>query len=235
MAGYTRKTVGIVAAAAVTFGGCATSTDDQPQPLGPPEVGRGEAGPGNGVGPTRSVYGVPVGWARSTDGARAAAVSAVALTGEVATAGFITRGDMIGALASNRFAPGLAETTERQLAELGEALGETDFLPPSVSWSEIPLTARVVRADRWDARVEVWSVLVVAGPDVGVPRQAWRTVTLDLVWEQDDWKVDGWATKTGPTPALAAGAAVSEGGDVSRVAEWPPASGLPDVEPGDGR
>lgn len=147
------------------------------------------------------------------------------LTGEIARAGFITRGDMIDALATRRFALELAMTTERQLAELADALGEVAFLPPEVSWAEVALTARLVEADDRVARVEVWSVLVVASPDVGVPRQAWRTVTIDLSWEDGDWRVDGWATTPGPTPALAAAVVVSDGGEVAAVADWPPAGG----------
>jgi hypothetical protein len=117
----------------------------------------------------------------------------------------------------------LALTTEQQLAQLDEALGGQEFLPPMMTWAEIPLTARLLDADRVKARVEVWSVLVVASPDAGVPRQAWRTVTLGLAWEDGDWKVDSWATEPGPTPALAAATAVSPGDDVARAAGWPPA------------
>jgi hypothetical protein len=160
-------------------------------------------------------------------------VSTVALTGEIARAGFITRGDMIDALASRRFAGDLGVTTERQLADLAEALGEAEFLPPDISWTEVPLTARILEAGDRVARVEVWSVLVVASPDVGVPRQAWRTVTLDMAWEDGDWKVDGWVTTPGPTPALAAAVAVSTGDEVADVAGWPPAAG-PEADASEG-
>jgi hypothetical protein len=99
-----------------------------------------------------------------------------------------------------------------------------DVLPPAITWAEIPLTARVVEDLGTTVRVEVWSVLVVAHPEVGVPRQAWRTVSLDMTWEAGDWKVDGWDATPGPTPALAAATAVSTGGQVVDVAEWPAAA-----------
>lgn len=227
MTRYTRTTVALVAVAAVGFAGCSVGTDDEPRPIGP-SAARDATSEGAGVGPTQVRRGVPQGWARGSDGARAAAVSAVALTGEIARAGFITRGDMIDALATRRFAGDLGVTTERQLAELAEALGEAELLPPNISWTEVPLTARLIDADDQAATVEVWSVLVIASPDVGVPRQAWRTVTLDLAWEDGDWKVDGWATTPGPTPALAAATAVSTGDEVAEVADWPPAVGPTD-------
>jgi hypothetical protein len=189
-----------------------------------------------GEGPTHTLHGVPQGWSHSPEGARAAAVSAVSLTGQVARAGFITRGDMIDALATRRFAPDLGVTTEQQLADLADALGAVELLPPEITWTEVPLTARVVEATDEEARVEIWSVLVIASPEVAVPRQAWRTVTIDLAWEGGDWKVDGWSNAPGPTPALAAAAAVSSAEDVVDVAGWPSArSGAdPDGEAGAG-
>jgi hypothetical protein len=142
MTRYTRTTAALVAVAAIGFGGCGVSTDDEPQPITPPSAQPGA--PGTGAGPTHTRSGVPQGWAPGPVGARAAAVSAVALTGEIARAGFITRGDMIDVLATRRFAGDLAVTTERQLAQLAEALGEAEFLPPTISWTEVPLTARML-------------------------------------------------------------------------------------------
>jgi hypothetical protein len=224
MVRYTRKTVAVVAVAAVGFAACSIGTDDSPQPINPPSAPGAAPGPDQ-LGPTGTRHGVPVGWPLGPDGARAAAVSAVGLTGEIAKSGFITRGDMIDTLATRGFASDLALATEHQLADLAEALGEIEVLPPAIVWTEVPLTVRVVDEGHGTARVEVWSVLVVASPDVGVPRQAWRTVTLDMVWEHDDWKVDAWDTTPGPTPALAAAAAVSNGREVADVADWPAAAG----------
>jgi hypothetical protein len=170
-------------------------------------------------------FGVPHGWRRDADGALAAAVSAVRLTGSIARAGFITRSDMIAALATERFGPTLASESSNQLAEMTTALGEASVAPGDLVWSELALTARVVHADDHAARVEVWSVLVVGVLDLGAPRQAWRTVTVELVWEAGDWKVDGWSAQPGPTPLLDATAAVATTGEISEVVAWPPAGG----------
>jgi hypothetical protein len=234
MARYTRRTVAIVAVAAVGFAACGTGTEDRSrQPVDPPSAPGAMSGRGE-LGPTGARHGVPVGWPAGSGGARAAAVSAVGLAGEIAKAGFITRGDMIDTLASRGFASDLAIATEHQLADLAEALGEIEVLPPAIAWTEVPLTARVVNDSQGTARVEVWSVVVVASAYVGVPRQAWRTVILDMVWEDDDWKVDAWDITPGPTPALAAAAAVSDGREVADVADWPAATGTGPTAAGGG-
>jgi hypothetical protein len=220
----TRASIAVVAVAAVGFGGCTTDSGDgaQRNRSVPSPVG-GDSPAERPIGPTFAVRGVPQGWRHDAVGARAAAVSAVELTGEIARSGFITRGDMIKKFASDRFALELIEVTDRQLAELSEALGEVDVAPPQLTWTEIALTARVVSDNPDRVGVEVWSVLVVATPEAGVPRQAWRTVELELVWEDEDWKVDAWTARAGPTPALAAGAAVSSVEEITDVAGWPAA------------
>ena len=82
----------------------------------------------------------------------------------------------------------------------------------------LAFTGHLSDAER--AIVDVWSVLVVGVAGMGAPRQLWRTVTVDLVWERDDWRIDGWATVPGPTPALAPIAAVSGVAAVAVVLSW---------------
>jgi hypothetical protein len=94
-----------------------------------------------------------------------------------------------------------------------------------LTWTEVPLTARVLEGDRNEALVEVWSVLVVAAPEVDVPRQAWRTVTVELVWEDRDWKVAAWDSHLGPTPALAPASAIAGAEEIIEVADWPQGGG----------
>ena len=182
-----------------------------------PGAPAGDAGPG----PTSMSSGVPQGWSRDEAGARAAAISAVRLTGDIASAGFITRSDMVRSLASVRYGPILDAQSAAQLAEMSGALATGDVTVQSVMVSELPLTAQVVHSDELSARVEVWAVAVIAVAEVGAPRQVWRTVTVDLVWEHGDWRVDGWTARSGPTPALAVHAPVATVEDVAQVVSWP--------------
>ncbi|MGD9798287.1 MAG: hypothetical protein AB7H92_18345 [Microbacteriaceae bacterium] len=177
------------------------------------------------MGPAEIVDGIPHGWRHDTDGARAAAVAVVSVTGDLATAGFITRDDLIGSIASSDYAMELATLSSRQLQELSIELGKAGVASSQLVWSEIPLRARTLSASDLSAVVEVWSVLVVGVPGVGAPRQVWRTVTVRLVWERDDWRIDGWDTSAGPTPALASAVEVSTVEDLATVLAWPTPSG----------
>jgi hypothetical protein len=174
----------------------------------------------DGVRPAVVIEGVGRGWSHDEEGALAAAANAVSVTGEIARAGFITREDLIESIASDGFASELAEMSSQQLDELSVELGEAGIVPSELVWSEIPLRARIVTTEPDEVTVDVWSVLVVGVPGHGAPRQAWRTVTVHLIWEREDWRIDGWDVAAGPTPALAAAAKVSTVDDVSTVVDW---------------
>lgn len=176
-------------------------------------------------GPSSTRDGVPAGWSHDPAGAVDAAVSAVRLTGPIARAGFITRGDMIAALATEAYGPLLTAESAAQLDEMTRELGAAGITVQSVQLHELALTARVVRADDSTATVEVWAVTVIVVPDVAAPRQVWRTVTVALAWERGDWRVDGWSTRSGPTPALAVNAPVATADEILAVTAWPAAGG----------
>mgnify|MGYP000692800350 CR=1 FL=1 len=219
---YTFAAVAVVAAGSIGLRACNSSATGRD--VGSPAVV--EAPPVVlPVGPAAVVDGVPHGWRHDADGARAAALAAVSLTGEIATAGFITRSDIIDSIATADYGPALASLSSSQLVDLSVELGAVGVSPGELGWSEIPLTARTVSADDHRAVVEVWAVLVVGVPGVGAPRQAWRTVTVEVAWERADWRIDGWDTQPGPTPALAANSVVSSVEDIADVISWPTASG----------
>ena len=176
------------------------------------------------IGPTKVIHGVPMGWRHDPVGARAAAMSAVQLTGRVAKAGFITRQDMIGELATSGFAPVLIRSSAGQLDDLMADLGTAELVAGQLLWSELPLTARTKRVSAGVTRVDVWSVLVVGAPGVGVPRQAWRTVTIDMKWERGDWLVAAWTARPGPTPVLDQLTDTASIEQLKTVTAWAPAA-----------
>lgn len=168
--------------------------------------------------------GVRHGWPHSPAGAQRAALAAVRLTGPIAKAGFISRADLIRSIASDSFGPKLASASTSQLAEMTAELGAAKVAPVDLVWSELPLASRVTSATDTAATVDVWSVLVVGVPGKGAPRQVWRTVTVTVVWERDDWRIDNWTTVPGPTPALAPTAAISDVSAIAKPLDWAPAA-----------
>lgn len=210
--------VGAIVAVALALAGCTPPSGSPSPTTTAPLVGQERPTP---LGPAEVVDGIPHGWRRDRDGARAAAVAAVSVTGDIATAGFITRDDLIESIASSGYASELAALSSRQLDELSIELGEAGVAPSQLVWSEIPLRARTVSATAQSAVVEVWSVLLVGVPGAGAPRQVWRTVTVRLVWEREDWRIDGWDASAGPTPALASVAEVSSVEELAPVVAWP--------------
>lgn len=154
------------------------------------------------------------------DRVRDAAIRAVALTDDVFSAGFISRRELIETFTTESFGPVLADETSQQVTNLIFELGDRDVTPSGLSIVEQPLTSNVVSISGTEATVEVWSVLVIVAPGAGPARQVWRTVTVDLEQVAGDWLVDAWASRSGPTPALAAEASVSDSADTIEVVDW---------------
>lgn len=153
---------------------------------------------------------------------RADALSAVAMTGEVVSAGFISRRMLIESFTTERFGAQLADETSAQVSALLLELGARDADPASLRVIEQPLTAQTVSETTDRAVVDVWSVLVVAVPEAGPGRQVWRTVRVELELADRGWLVDSWASTLGPTPALAPQAMISDTESVLGVLAWPP-------------
>jgi hypothetical protein len=158
-------------------------------------------------------------------GAEHAATAAVRMTGKIATAGFISRADLIGTISSARFAPTLAARSAAQLADMTAEVGGAGVTPTDLVWQELPLTSHVTGTTGTTATVDVWSVLIVGVPGHGAPRQVWRTVTIGLVWERSAWRIDKWDAVAGPTPALAATAPISDVTAIRIVLSWPSVGG----------
>jgi hypothetical protein len=212
----------LVAATAVGLRTCTAAGPEAP-PSSTPAVAPDEVRPA--TGPHTERLGVPIEWSRDATGARSAAVSAVSLTGDLARAGFITRSDMIRVLASRRYGPTLADLSAAQLDAFIDDLAGEGLTPSQLLLQELPLTAVVESASADAATVQVWALLVAGGDRLGSPRQLWRTVTVELVWEDGDWKVDGWAVRPGPTPALATNAPVASLAELRAVTAWPSVGG----------
>lgn len=152
-------------------------------------------------------------------GARQAAIDAVALTDEVVEAGFISRRDLINGFATSALAPRLADETGAQVNALLAELGDRNADVAALRLIEQPLSARATEVGDV-VRVDVWSLLVIAAPGTGPARQAWRTVTLDMVLIDGRWLVSEWHSLPGPTPAPAVEASFDDASTIGEVLGW---------------
>jgi hypothetical protein len=69
-----------------------------------------------------------------------------------------------------------------------------------VWWLVSPLAWHVESFQADEATVSVWTVTVLSAEKVAAPQSEWVTVTVDLVWLDGDWNVDGVRDTAGPTP-----------------------------------
>lgn len=149
-----------------------------------------------------------------------AAVTAVAMTGEVARARFISRRELIESFTTPAFGPVLAGETSEQMNSLLLEFSQREVDPAGMEVVEQPLRVRVAAASATTATVDVWSVVVVALPSAATARVMWRTVTLDLELVDGVWLVDGWTSSPGPAPMAGPESPISPASDVADVLGW---------------
>ena len=152
----------LVAAAAIGLRTCAAAGPEAAPPTRPSTAAE-SADERPATGPRTEELGVPVGWSRDATGARAAAVSAVSLTGELARAGFITRSDMIRVPASRRYGPTLADLSAAQLDAFIDELAGEGLTPSQLLLQELPLEGALEERVRLILLQRVAGVLLVHG------------------------------------------------------------------------
>ena len=146
------------------------------------------------------VDGVPWDYRLDADGAAAAAVTAVAVTGQRAV---VFDDDRFGAVAAVVFTADEAAVQAREV-DAARAQFETS------AWTEqpesrrtyhfAPLGVRLVEIAARTATAEVWAMTLVGVGDAG--GALFTTSTVALVADGGTWKVAGLDTVEGPTPVV---------------------------------
>jgi len=153
-----------------------------------------------GAGPTREVDGAPAGFARTREGAQAAAIAYTATLSqrllylEPADAEAAVRAVAADASADTLTADAL-DSLEAARTPLAEGSGAT-------WWIVEPLAVKVEAFSTDRAGVSVWLVRVISRQGVVVPQASWVTETVELVWEDGDWRLWSDTSTPGPTPVL---------------------------------
>lgn len=205
--------IGVLAALIVGLlvGRLTAPEDQQPAPRSPASGGE--------VGPTRSVDGVPVGYARTREGAVVAATNFVAVLSSPAMLDTAQREAAVRRMATAGFAPMLLEqiaAANRQLAAgpLGTGLRQGD----ATVFQGAQLGYRVVEFSDARATVSIWTAAIIANTGAVAPQVGWQTNTFELAWEDGDWRLDGYRGRPGPTPGTPQGTELTEGAEfVERV------------------
>lgn len=140
------------------------------------------------------VNGVPVGYARTKEGAVEAATNFTRVMASVPD-----DDDAYLAAAETMAAPDWKEDA-RRLAQNGLRFLR-DRYGDGGSFTFSPLRYRVIDYSDDSASIAVWGVTVASGPKIRGLEESWLTGTLELVWI-DDWRLAGQSSETGPTPEL---------------------------------
>jgi hypothetical protein len=163
-----------------------------------PAAGRAQAG----VGPAKVLAGVGVGWARSREGAAAAATEYTRVLGGELVFDQARRHQALAAFAAPRALPALRRASDQAAALTLKGLR----LPAGAAGAgravvlTVPVGQKVERYDQKSARVAIWTT-GLAGSVTGIPvAQAWGVTVVDLEWVDGDWKQVGVTSRPAPTP-----------------------------------
>jgi hypothetical protein len=158
------------------------------------------------VGPRRFEHGVGVGYARSRDGAVAAAANYSTVLSSTLILDDARRRAAIDTLAAPEARRRLQRAFDQAVASIRAGLGMTG---PAGDTTQVLLRAtpvgwRVEEYGGGTAKVAIWVTSVggsLGGARGAVPvREAWGTTTVHLRWVEGDWKQLASSTRDGPVP-----------------------------------
>ena len=148
----------------------------------------------SGPGPFNEVNGVPVGYARTEEGAVAAATNFNLLS---AKDELLEEGALVEAMRTLA-APDWAEDAERQGKNGYDYVIETYGNDADVSAAVLGYEVADFGEDR--ATVRLWVVTTLSGSSRPNAETTWGIVTTDLLWVENDWRVAGIESSPGPAP-----------------------------------
>ena len=165
-----------------------------------PDVGEIRVG-ASSAGPTATVDGVGVGFSHNQEGAVAAATNLV-LTLE--QAGNTDRDSAVRnyqVLSAEESKKSLAEEMGASWDALHKGITANGPNASSLFLRTIPVGHEVIRYGDERATVEVWTLTLVAAAGMTQPLASWETASIEVVWQNDDWKVWSADSTSGPSPS----------------------------------
>ena len=167
----------------------------------PPVPHRAPATVPPGLGATRTVAGVPVGFARTREGA----VAAMAAYGHVLADPRVQlddrrRGAVAAAVGTSRYARTLRDARAVFASLRAGPVGQALRPGARAIFLAVPIGYRMLSYDGSTAVIKAWGVAITASDTGLTPAADWATTTTNAVWEHGDWKVDRVSSTSGPAP-----------------------------------
>ena len=141
--------------------------------------------------------------AHSEHGAVAAAADLVIAYDSPAILDDQSRSDLIDSTAALDHRTPLTETFSDAAEMLQDRLALSDEAvdDPGFVWRSIPAGWAVHEYSRLSATVAIWGTGLLLGDGRSLTRPKWTTMTVELVWERDDWRLASFHRTEGPAPA----------------------------------
>jgi hypothetical protein len=147
-----------------------------------------------GSGPFGEENGVPVGYARTEEGAVAAATNFSLLAAD----DDLLEVDALALAMETLAAPNWKAEARAQAVNGNEFV--VDRYGTDADLTGAVLRYEVVEYSSDRAVVRLWTVSVVSGSNRPNVEEVWGTVTVNLVWVDGDWRVEGNESAPGPAP-----------------------------------
>jgi hypothetical protein len=179
---------------------------DQAATAGTAAPAAGEAAASSRVGPRRFENGVGVGYARSRQGAVAAAANYLRVLSSDLVLDTARRRAAIDTLAAPEARAGMQKEFDQAMDSVRKGFGVSGAAGEraQVLLRATPVGWRVDAYGDGAATVAIWVTGMAGsldGADGPVPiREGWGTTTLALRWVEGDWKLVETVTKDGPLP-----------------------------------
>lgn len=148
------------------------------------------------VGPTRTDAGVPVGFARSREGAEAAARTMADQTARLFTMTDAELAAAVGRYSASSRRDALVERVRSNAAQFREVA----MLAPGPELITAVISAHVDSYTDDRAGVDLYAVQVLVSDAMQVPMVAFGSGRYELVWEDGDWHLWSITDRTGPNP-----------------------------------
>jgi hypothetical protein len=204
-ASMTRDQAGAAAPPATTAP-AATATPAPGETATPATAAATQGAAASRVGPRKFEHGVGVGYARSQQGAVAAAANYSTVLSSDLILDTARRRAAIDTLAAPEAKAGLQKTFDQAVASLRKGLGVTGAGADDVQvlMRAHPVGWKVDDYGNGTAKVAIWVTGVTGsiggtGPPAPI-REGWGTTTASLRWVKGDWKLVDSTTVDGPLP-----------------------------------